>query len=325
VFAGLTYNRSPGTEVCPGEPTFRSELTRRLGSDPFTPNPEGIAVGDIRVILTKVPGAFVARYEWTGSPEAMPIEGRWEEPGRTRRDCYDALVGIAVDLAGSFVVFELEYGRKYAPKKPELTCSASPEPAPCPTSRFDLWPPELPMPPLEKPKPDPPTKPDRAPLAVRFGVAVGPELVALGWGSLGLTAGVGVRYRAVSFGVEAHGDPSLGTLTYPEGNVRFARASGALLACAHLAWFVGCGVGDVGRLLFPDHAPALPAAAFYGAAGVRTGLEAPVVPSRLFLRTTVDLLAPIHPKSYVTAHDTLFQVAGPGVGLGLGLVLELPP
>jgi hypothetical protein len=59
--------------------------------------------------------------------------------------------------------------------------------------------------------------------------------------------------------------------------------------------------------------------------GVRAGLEFPVAPPRLFLRAAMDLRAPIYPASYVFHGASLFQSAGPGVGLGLGLLAELPP
>jgi hypothetical protein len=151
-------------------------------------------------------------------------------------------------------------------------------------------------------------------------------MVASGWGSVGLSAEVGVRYRAFSAGVELHGDPPLGSVPVPNlGTVSFARVSGALLACAHFGWFAGCGVGDVGRFLFTERAGVLPASGLYSAVGVRAVLEFPVVPPRFFLRTAVDLRAPIHPVSYSSMNNIFFEAAGLGVGLGLGLLVELPP
>jgi hypothetical protein len=150
-------------------------------------------------------------------------------------------------------------------------------------------------------------------------------LIADGWGSLGFTVDAGVRYRAVSFSVEAHGDPPLGSDVYQSvGAVSFARLSGALLLCGHWGWFTGCGVGDAGRFIFPDHVTALPASVFYGTAGVRANLELPIAPPWAFLRVGLDLRAPIHPASYRPQGTTIFEVAGPSVGLGLGLVTELP-
>jgi hypothetical protein len=109
------------------------------------------------------------------------------------------------------------------------------------------------------------------------------------------------------------------------GSVSFARVSGALLLCAHFWWFVGCGVGDAGAFLFPNHVRLLPVRDFYGAAGARVGLEFPVVPSRFFVRAAVDLRAPINPANNTVQGASIFQAAGPGVGLGLGALVELPP
>jgi hypothetical protein len=221
--------------------------------------------------------------------------------------------------------------KKWPPAKPApVTCEPAkpppcPEPKPCPerpASKHDTWSGEALLTP-RKPEPAP-TKPlERWPYAVRLGVTVGPELVAEGWASFGLAAEVGARFRAFSAGVEVHGDPSLGSVPIPHGSVSFARVSGALLLCGHVGLFTGCGVADMGRLIFPDHVQTLPASTFYGAVGVRAGLELPVLP-RLFFRALMDVRAPIHPAGYGPMGPSIFQVAGTGVGLGLSLLWELP-
>jgi hypothetical protein len=123
-----------------------------------------------------------------------------------------------------------------------------------------------------------------------------------------------------------HGDPSLGSRSITGvGQVSFARVSGALLLCAHFSWFTTCGVVDEGRFLFPNHVYPLPSSVFYGTAGWRAGLEFPIAPPRIFFRTAVDLRAPIHPASYVRDAVSIFEAAGPSVGLGFGLLAELAP
>jgi hypothetical protein len=182
------------------------------------------------------------------------------------------------------------------------------------------------MPPLEKPKLHPPERPERWPLAVRVGAAVWPEMISTGLGSLGLSANVGVRYRWFSADAELHGDPSLGSVTTNYvGEVSVARLSGALLLCAHIGWFAACGIGDVGRFFFPKHPQALPASAFYGAAGVEAVLEAPVAPPRLFVSTALDLRAPIHPTNFTRHGVPVFEAAGLSGGLRLGVLFELAP
>jgi hypothetical protein len=241
-------------------------------------------------------------------------------------ECYWLLDRLALDVAVDFLVREAaladELSRSH-PSAPTTPPAPALPPPPCPESRYAVWPPEAPSP--QGPDPDPPKRPDKAPFAVRLGVSAWPELVVAGFGSFGVSAEVGARYRFVSLGVEAHGDPALSSLTYPGvGSVSFARLSGALVLCAHLGWFAACGVGDVGRLFFPNHVSVLPASTLYGAAGVRAGLEFPVVPSRFFVRAAVDLRAPIHPASYSAASVNIFESAGLGVGLGLGLLVEFP-
>lgn len=60
-----------------------------------------------------------------------------------------------------------------------------------------------------------------------------------------------MRYRFFSVGAEIHGDPPLDARAFTDvGLVSFGRLSGALLVCGHYRWFVGCSVGDVGRVMF---------------------------------------------------------------------------
>jgi hypothetical protein len=149
-------------------------------------------------------------------------------------------------------------------------------------------------------------------------------LIVKGSGSVGVSAEFGVRYHAVSTGIELHGDPPLGSSSYANGNVIFTRVSGSLLVCGHYGWFAGCGVGEVGRTFFPSHIAVLPPSTLYGAAGARVRLEFPVAPPWLFLTTALDVRAPIPPASFTYEGHSIFQVAGPSIGLGIGLLVELP-
>jgi hypothetical protein len=259
--------------------------------------------------------------DWTGKPfhsHTRTIEGT------DRYACNQVLRDIATRIWIQFPYPAFEP----LPVCPVSVPASVADPAPptaCAESRWSIWPDELPMPPLEKPRPDPPPQPERAPLAVRLGATVGPELVADGWGSFGVAVDAGARYRWVSLSAEAHGDPPTGAVSYAQvGAVSFARLSGAILACAHWGWLAACGVGDAGRFIFPDHAQALPASAFYGAAGARLNLEFPVPSTSAFLRVGVDIRAPIDPLRRVVSNVTIFQAAGPSVWFGVGFVAEIP-
>jgi hypothetical protein len=338
VYADLEFVREQSTSLCPGEQGLRDLIMSHTGYDVFTANPRGVYVGRVRVILSRVPGGFAGTYTWTDT-QGVERHDRFVQRGEQWFHCKTALDDVATALYVELSSLETELGAKYAktttppycPTTLPQTAAACPESktAPLyPDSRFAIWPTEWPLPPLEKPKPDPPAPLERWPVAVRLGVAVWPELIADGWGSLGFTVDAGVRYRAVSFSAEIHGDPPLGSQTFQDvGAVGFARLSGAMLLCGHWGWFVGCGVGDAGRFIFPDHVPALPASTFYGAAGVRAKLEFPVAPPLVFLSVAVDLRAPIPPVNYVArnAGTTVFETAGPAFGLGLGLLWELSP
>ncbi len=45
---------------------------------------------------------------------------------------------------------------------------------------------------------------------------------------------------------------------------------------------------------------------------------------RFFLRGIVDLRAPIQPASFTHGDAIIFRAAGPGIGIGIGLLAELP-
>jgi hypothetical protein len=323
--AELRVDLGAGTERCPDPVHLRQYVADDLGYDPFAHGAKGTPAGRFAVRIERSPSGLRATNEHTDAEGRKRWAKTYQDVTTTRAACESVLRGVALQIEAELTRFEDPPAPPPPAPAPACpTCPTCPAPSPCPASRFAVWPTEWPMAPLRAPAPDPPKRLERWPVAVRLGVAAGPELIVAGWGSVGVSAEMGARYRAVSLGVEAHGDPPIGSLTYPNvGAVVFARMSGALLLCAHYGWFAGCAVGDVGRFLFPDHVQALPASVRYAAAGVRAGLEFPVAPPRLFIRTTLDMRASIDPVVYSTPHGSIFQPASLGVGLGLGLVVEL--
>jgi hypothetical protein len=319
----LDYRVAPGLD-CPSAEDVRAEIAKEMGGDPSSVpgpvtglfhvvvSPQGTEGIEIAVKFEDVIGKRSFTTSFKGSP-------------RSSQTCAHL---VRTHVAGEIALeVTVQMSRRFRARLAGASACASsgPTPSACNVTRFDLWPEDWTRH-LPKPRPEPPPLPERWPVAIRVGIAAGPELVASNWGSVGVSADVGVRYRAFSAGVEVHGDPPLGSIVYPSvGAVSFARLSGALLLCGHFGLFVGCGVGDVGRFIFPNHIQVLPASDFYSAVGVRAGLEFPVAPPRLFLHTAVDLRAPIHPAQTTVRGASIFEAAGPGVGLGLGLRLELPP
>jgi len=323
--AELDYQVAAGL-TCPTVEELRADLAKEMKYDAFAGDGvQGVPVGRFHVIVSRrSAGVLLIRLSFDDPSGKEIFDTDFEGTPPTARTCNHLVRKHVVTDLATELTLQMARRLREAPHN-TATCSmptGTSQPQ-CSDSRFSVWPTE-PLPPLEKPKPDPPLPPESAPIALRLGVTVWPELIANGWGSFGVSVEAGVRYHAVSLGVEAHGDPPLGSDVYPIGAVSFGRVSGALLLCGHWRWFTGCGVGDAGRFFFPDHIQALPASVLYGAIGVRTSLEFPVAPPRVFLRVGLDVRAPIHPASYKPEGVNIFEVAGPSVGLGFGLVTELP-
>lgn len=312
----LQYTRAPGAEACPDADLFSSILRGRVMRwNPLAPDAPHL----LTVLFSRRDRGYESFAELRDDTGAVRFTRTFSPVPRCMDAAEDLAMGIAIAI------------ERPAVRKPPLAChtaplpSASsplPPPPPCMESRYAVWPERLPM----SPKPDPPTTPERWPLAIRVGLTAWPEVMVSGWGSLGLSLDAGVRYRSFSASVEVHGDPPLDSEPYwNKGDVSVARVSGALLLCGHWGWFAGCAVGDAGRIFFLN--PKLhDASALYGAVGVRAGLEFPVAPPRFFLRAAVDLRAPIHPASAtLQGAASSLTSAGLGFGLGLGLLVELPP
>jgi len=325
--AELDYQVAAGL-TCPTVEDLRADVAKEMKYDAFAQNGvPGARVGRFNVIVSRgAAGALLIRLSFDDPSGKEIFDTDFEGTPPTARTCNHLVrKHVVTDIVTELTLQMARQARELARR---TACSEQTSGAarpPYPDSRFSLWPTEWPLPPLHRLAPDPPKPPETAPVALRIGGSVWPELIANGWGSFGVSIEAGARYHAFSLGVEAHGDPPLGAVAVQNvGEVSFARVSGALLLCGHWGWFTGCGVGDAGRFLFPVHGQVLPASAFYGAAAVRVGLEFPVTPQRVFLRAAVDLRAPLHPADYVRAGTTIFEAAGPSVGLGLGLLTELP-
>jgi hypothetical protein len=320
VFADLTFVLDPkAVPICrvnggalpmTAEGLFKLLAGARVG-DAFEPNPRSVHVGRVRVEVLKIPGGVAGSYVWERLDGTLETR-RVVEHGVTPLHCKEVLERLAIDIALGFNWIEMQLGAKYA-HQDAPPAPAPPPPAPtCPAcispSRFDLWPRELPLPPLHAPEPDPPKPRERWPVAFRIGAGAWADLISTDRGSLGLAVDAGVRLGWFSVNGEARWDPALGSIVVDDyGQVSFGRVTGALLLCGHVGWFVGCGVGSAGRLLFTGTIPPQPAQT-YAAVGVRLG---------------GDVLIPIDPVSITTDTQTVFQVNGWNAGIGLGALFEI--
>jgi hypothetical protein len=305
-----------GVPGCAERGLFEDALRIRIVStvaywEPFAP----ISPWPLKIRITHK----LAWFE--GTAELYEPNGRLHREQKVRGPlrCYD----VIADLARRISIDALLLSGLDA-KRTEPVCSASKLEPVCPESPSAVWPTESLTPPLRAPEPDPPKLPE-APLTFRFGTGVWVDMFSTDRSSLGLTLDVGVGYRFFFVGIEARGNPAIGSTPFStyfdHGATRFARVTGAALLCARYNVLVGCLKGEAGRLLFPGSAPATPAQ-LYAASGVRIGLEWPVVPWFL-LRLNAELLVPINPASIVVNNQTVFQVAGWNAGLGLGALFAV--
>jgi hypothetical protein len=337
VFADLTFVLDPkavasctfdgGTMKITTEEVFRLLVEARMVAA-FKPDPRAVRIGRVRVEVSRIPGGLAGNYVWEQT-NGVVESWRTVERGVTPLHCKEVLEGLAIGLAIDFDWIARGLWEKYRRKAAPPPVCTTPEPthecpSPAPASRFDSWPQEWPPAPLRAPEPDPPKPPER-PFAVRFGAGAWADYISNSGGSLGLTLDAGVRWGAFSVAGEGRWDPALGATSYSyiqsAGSVRFARATGALMLCAHHDILVGCLAGRAGRILFPGSSPALPTLS-YAAAGVRVGLEFPVAPWFL-VRLDGELLPTIDPATAMISNEAVFQVARLNAGLGLGGLFDL--
>jgi hypothetical protein len=248
-------------------------------------------------------------YDGAGWLHDTAGELRWHRTFADRPKCYGVLFELAASMLGVIV-------------GPRTAAAAPIRADDLPPSRYLVnWPTD--QLPTQKGDPDP-LAPERLPVAIRFGVAMGVEALSAETGSLAFVLDVGFRYRWGSVSLEAHGDPPLGSTFVANGVERYARMTAALLACAHAGVFLACPKAEAGRILFPTRVEDSVASMVYGAAGARLGVEVPVLEQRLFLRVLGDLLAPLGPRAAVVQGQVhVFDLAPFDASLTAGLLVEL--
>ena len=224
----------------------------------------------LRTTIARRPGGFVATVELR-DPAGRLL---WSRPPLAEADC-GRLVSV---IGGLTVTIAIDNAATAA------AAVAPPPPEPPPT---------LPPPPPTPLPPPPPAPWPRVRLGVRAAAAVG---VGVG-PAASLSADLGLGWQPFSVAVEGRADvPATGDVGMGvQGRTSVLAAS--LVPCGHYGWFVGCGVVSVGVLRTNGvnvvH-PAREDSGIYVAAGVRAGLEWPVIPA-LALRLSGDLLLNAHP------------------------------
>jgi len=293
----LAYTSAEG---CPEDDAVRATIGAQVRRwDPFAPN----APWRLTVAITH--GA--TGYE--GAAELRDVVGAvvWTRALAVRPRCSDLVEDLALVVA-------LKINPPTVPQPP---------------------PPEPPPPPPEPPKkepPPPPPEPSKPPAraALRVGVGTWMDLATAPRPAFGLTADVGFRFAWFSVAGEVRWDPPAGATVMEGVDVSTALVTGALVPSGHYKWFAGCLVGEVGRfsdsLAAPGGTKPDQRTALYGRAGARLAVEIPIVPDRLFVRLSANLLGvPFAPHLWHTDFDgkhPLLEWESPAVtgGLGVGLL-----
>jgi hypothetical protein len=262
----LDYSAADG---CPAEKELRDIVAARMGYDPFTP-PTTPAPFFLHITLSRQGAGFA------GVVELRDAAGRvvWSRPPLVETDCRR----LASVIGGVTVTVAIDTASTQA-------AAAPPPPAP------------LSLPPPAQPTPDaaPPSTSVTRP-AVRLGVRAA---AAIGVGpapTAAITADLGAGWTAFSIAVEGRADvPTTGGVSMGV-SARTSVLAASLLPCGHFRWFVGCGILSVGVLRAEgvDVLHAAQDSGIYAAAGVRAGLEWPVVPA-FALRLSADALVNLHP------------------------------
>jgi len=308
----LIMTRGRWTQACGDAQAVKRAAVQELGYDPF----DDTAARKLRVSIGWREGKLTAEMDLRDEAG----KSVWVNVIATTGPCR-----VLVDAVGFSIALQIHPKPEPPALPPGPVCPPIPpaEPPKPPPAREALPSPEPPPPRMVEP-PSAPTPPEvKQGLSFRGGAMVWGGQVTTDRAAVGVTVDLGLRYKWFGGAIEGRGDPPLGvTPLAGGGSVNFARATGALLLCMYYEWFVGCAKGEAGRLLLLGSAHTYTYG--YGAAGVRLGLDFPVVPRRFFLRLAGEVLGPIDPTSIVTSPKTsAIQVAGTNLGLGLGVLFTL--
>jgi hypothetical protein len=262
----LDYSAAEG---CPAEKELREIVAARMGHDPFAPS-TAPAPFLLRTAVVRQGDSFVA------TVELRDASGRvlWSRPPLAEADCR-RLVAV---IGGVTVTIAIDTASAQAPAAPQplpevvppLPVGSPPVAAPPSTS--------IPMPTIR--------------LGVRAGAAlgVGPAPTAA------ISADLGAGWKFFSIAVEGRADvPVTGDVSMGV-SARTSVVAASLVPCGHYGYLVGCGLVSFGVLRAEGVNVVQPASdsGLYAAAGLRAGLEWPIV-AAVALRLSADALVNLHP------------------------------
>jgi hypothetical protein len=289
----LDYRAAQG---CPDEQLVRSAITAQVRRwDPFSPT----GPWHLGALFMRTPQGYEAVAELRDPTGTVA----WRRVLMARPTCADLVEDLAVVLALQI-------------KEPEPTQPSPPPPPPFPLRQL----PEASRPPEPLPIAPPPPATRRP--VLRFGARAAMDVGTAPRPAFAITADVGVRVSWFSVAGEFHYTPTAGATAMNGLEVSTSLALGALVPCAHVGWFAGCLVGELGRFegsiaqasITPEQRSML-----YGAGGGRVGFEIPVLADRLFARVNATLLgAPYRPELQITMPSPQIAWQAPAVSASFG-------
>jgi hypothetical protein len=305
--ARLVYSRASGAESCADEVTLRRAVAARVGYDPFFPWAKRTVVAE----LTRQSRAFVATVSLVDE-QGVAHGGR---ALRTSGACAELLDATALTIA---IAIDPEI-LTHPPAPPVPVDEPAPPPAPAAVA------PSIATAPLENvPTPAPPRPAtSQAAFEASLGAVASngdaPDI------AVGLSAGVQVRWRHASFGIEGRVDAPAARSAQGKngGDVSAWPLLGAVVPCAYFGAFLACAVGQAGALRVSGAGVSDPQTKWMASwqVGARVGILLPVA-ERISLRVRSDLLVDVDRASLGLRGIPVWTAPLLGSSLGIDAVLR---
>jgi hypothetical protein len=293
--ARLEYALAPGARACPAEAALRAGVAARLGHDPFRPD----APSRLAVAVRRRGAGFAAAIQLRDAAGAVI----WQDELQDDR-CAALIEAVALAIA-----IELA---------PDPAC---PDPPPCPPAA--PCPPPPASPPPCAPAAPAPRSPPAPPRALRFELGAG--LLT----SLGLTPSPGlggagfVRFRWSDVSIALEGRALAPAPVRADRGTPLDVASLAALAapCAHLGYFSGCGLAQLGALDVSGERVRSRDRFLLAAAGGRVALDIPLWRG-LAARAHADVLVTFSPTTLLVNEHEVWTTPRLSGAAGAGLSMS---
>ena len=291
----LDYSVAAGLAECPGEARLRQEVALRMGYDPF----HGGAKEAVHVSVARRGQDLAALIEYLDEAGEVVDTREFTAPDSICA-CWALVTSMAVAIAFTLTPFT----RREPPSAPCPTPPPAPPPAPAPSPAPTLSPAPAPAP---------------APLLqVGAGALLGLGLVDDA--AVGGLAFVRLRWRAASLAMEGRVFTPAADEDERGVPLELRLYAGALVPCAHIGIFSGCGIAEVGVLRVRRGERGDSRSALLGA-GFRGGLELPLG-ERLLVLTHADVLGAVAPAFLQLDDRDVWRVPTFSTFLGAALALS---